>query len=523
MMVHMTLKIIVLLQLCQRIKLAHATSKDYSNSNLDRVPGTTTSGVTHLNLKGNNIRQLHSTSLQGYDDLIELILSYNGLQIINDGVFSNIHQLKTIRLEKNKLTKLPADFGPSTTVVTTFQLFHSIIDPNILSYPYLSAFTNLAFINIGGSRIIGNLDVSVIPPSAINLLANRGSMDTFPNLSLFPLLSRLNLDDNKLKVIPQEAVAGLFNVKQFTVAQNKIVNFPNFSHCKSLWQIHMDQNNLTTIPRQHVEGLKNIQQMFLDNNRLTNMTDISYLHTMENFKIGQNQIMKIPEEFIMGLPNMRLFGCENNNLLFLPNISRYFPQLQELYVQGNKLKTLPDLYDMPALSMLTVANNPYVCNRSLCWLRMLPWMKPNDPMIHDTPRCDQPTSVTGTEVSRFHPTAAKCYEGKQAVDICSCRYRGPLHIMENWCGVIEHHTWDHFKGKYNQIFTRLYCVLSYCGYFRSPFWWGSCDLFTKIFMAVSLAPWESKFWIAPVALKLPWWIKYSHHKHPSADLGAVSI
>ena len=409
------------------MRLAHATSKDYSNSNLDHVPEATTSGVTHLNLKKNNIRELYSTSLQGYDDLIELILSYNGLQIINDGVFNNIHKLRKIHLEKNKLTKLPADFGPSTTVVTTVHLFNSIIDPNILSYPYLSAFTNLAFINIGGSRIIGNLDVSVIPPSAINLLANMGSMDTFPNLSSFPLLSRLNLDDNNLEVIPQEAVAGLFNVKQFTVAQNRIKHFPNFSHCKSLWQIHMDRNNLVIVPRQHIGGLNNIQEMFLDKNRLTNMTDISYLQSMESFKIGRNEIMKIPEEFIMGLPNMRLFDCENNNLLFLPNISRYFPQLQELYVQGNKLKTLPDLYDMPALSILTVANNPYVCNRSLCWMRMLPWMKPSDSMIQDTPRCNQPISVTDVEVSRFHPTAAKCYEGKQAVGICSCCYRGPLH------------------------------------------------------------------------------------------------
>ena len=418
-MVHMTFRSIMVLQLCLWMQLAQATTKDYSNSNLDHVPEATTSGVTKLKLKKNKIRELHRNSLQGYDDLTQLDLSFNGLQIINDGVFRNIHKLTIIRLEKNKLTKLPVDFGPSTTLVTSFYLFNSITDPNILSYPYLSAFTKLANMNVGGCPLIGNLKTSAIPPSAKNLLANLGSMDTFPNFaSSFPLLSRLNFNDNNLEVIPQEAVAGLFNLKQLTVARNRITNFPNFSHCKHLWQIHMDSNYLAIVPRLHVEGLESIREMFLDNNRLTNMTDISYLQSMESFKIGHNQIMKIPEEFIIGLPNMKLFGCDNNNLLFLPNISRYFPQLQELYVQGNKLKTLPDLYDMPALSILTVANNPYVCNSSLCWMRMLPWMKPSDSMIQDTPRCDQPTSVTGTEVSRFHPTAAKCYEGRQAVEIC---------------------------------------------------------------------------------------------------------
>ena len=129
------------------------------------------------------------------------------------------------------------------------------------------------------------------------------------------------------------------------------------------------------IPPEQVEGLENINTMKLDHNTLTNMTDISNLPTLETFKIGYNVISKIPYEFIEGLPNMRRFYCNNNKIYILPNMSRYFPRLEELSVEGNYLETLPDMYEMQPVFTLTAAENPYTCNVSLCWLRMLPWMK----------------------------------------------------------------------------------------------------------------------------------------------------
>ena len=35
----------------------------------------------------------------------------------------------------------------------------------------------------------------------------------------------------------------------------------------------------------------------------------------------------------------------------------------------------------------------YVCNLSLCWMRMLPWMKPEVTFLKDSPLCDKPAPV----------------------------------------------------------------------------------------------------------------------------------
>ena len=141
------------------------------------------------------------------------------------------------------------------------------------------------------------------------------------------------------------------------------------------------------------------------------MTDISHLISLQKFFIGYNFITEIPPSFLKGLVNMKTFDCNNNKLTSLPNISLFFPKLEELYVQGNHLRTLPDLFEFPSLAMLQAAENPYECNVSMCWLRMLPWLKPSVTFLQDNPVCDLPTAHANTATQRFHPTLMKCYNG----------------------------------------------------------------------------------------------------------------
>ena len=151
------------------------------------------------------------------------------------------------------------------------------------------------------------------------------------------------------------------------------------------------------------------------------MTDISHLFTLRKCFIGYNLITEIPVWFCEGLPSMKTFACNNNRLKSLPNISAFFPALEELYVQGNYLKTLPDLYEFPPLVTLKSAENPYECNVSLCWLRMLPWLKPSVNILLDNPICDLPAAYADTAVVRFHPALMECYRG------------GPLNDYINFC------------------------------------------------------------------------------------------
>ena len=398
------------------IRHACTTPLDVSNSGLTQVPPVPESiTVTVLKLKGNRIEELQENSFEGYHHLVEIDLSYNGLQVIHDGVFDHITTLTKVSFTQNKLIRLPESFGPSTTKLNFINLINAVRNSRIYSYPYFGAFIKLRVLYIV-SAMNTNLNDSFYPPNIRTLGLNRGYMDTFPRLSsLTLLLSAVYIQNHEIKAIPQEAISGLFSLRMAYFDGNKINNFPNFSHCKGLELLSLTKNEISHIPREHIKGLDNIRQIHLNNNLLSNMVDISNLTTLHTFNIGHNSISEIRGEFIAGLQNMNVFSCEYNRLEFLPNISRLFPRLQELNVKGNNLKTLPDLYDLHSLVTMTAAENPYVCNVSLCWLRMLSWMKPTVTLLQDNPMCGEPAPLVGTEVIRFHPTQMRCYDGMHSI------------------------------------------------------------------------------------------------------------
>ena len=402
----------------QTIGLVTTSTLDLSYNNLTEVPHAPTGLIVlRLILANNNITELPRNSFNNYNDLIDINLDRNNLQIIHDGVFDHITTLERLRLRYNRIIKLPADFGPSTSVLKSMDLVDGRNDPAIFAYPYFSAFISLENLNMPPAQFgyLPNLQDSFYAPNVQRLIMYKGEIDTFPSLSaLSPNIAHLDIEMHDIKLIPQGTIEKLYLLERFLLGNNQIINFPNFSHCKRLRDLRLNDNKISFIARQHIEGLESIEVFRLQHNLLTNMTDISNLSTLVEFTIGENFISEIPEKYIMGLPNMKIFVADNNFLTFLPNISKFFPLIQNLHIQGNYLKTLPDLYYQSSLTVLTAADNPYVCNQSLCWLRMLPWMKPSETMLRDNPKCDQPVVLAGTEVLRFHPTEMECYEGRLA-------------------------------------------------------------------------------------------------------------
>ena len=162
---------------------------------------------------------------------------------------------------------------------------------------------------------------------------------------------------------PQNTIAGLYKLREFFMNWNKIRNFPKFSHCGKLNVLEFQHNESSYIPRGHIEGLKSIRE---STSRIIGCQIWQIFPTLRKFFIGYNLITGISVWVIEGLPSMKTFDCNNNRLKSLPNISAFFPALEELYVQGNYLKTLPDLYEFPPLVTLKSAENPYECNVTLC-------------------------------------------------------------------------------------------------------------------------------------------------------------
>ena len=396
--------------------LITSLSHDFSYSGLTAVPAPPEDTFVYLlHLEGNNFEELDSQSFQHYRYtwVQNLNIAYNRLRVINDGTFDNLLYLLALDLGGNYvIQQLPSDFGPSTPHLIYFNLWAAIGDPGIVTYPYFAAFTSMKTLNIGWA-VFGTINSSILPPNAIDFTLNYDDINTFPQLSMYARQAEVfRMEHNNVEFIPQDHIDGLTELRKLWAGWNRIRNFPNFSHCIEMTILSLPNNEILYISRDHIEGLESIIEMDFENNQLTDMPHISHLDTLEKFLIGFNQIKTIPAQFIVGLPNLKIFACNDNNITFLPNISLFVPNLRELYVQGNRLQTLPDLYDVMSLLILEAADNPFLCNSSLCWLRMLSWMRPLNTMLRDQPVCKGPANLANVSVTRAHPTLLQCYEGK---------------------------------------------------------------------------------------------------------------
>ena len=387
---------------------------NYAGQNLTSVPSPPAgSGPIHdLNLMNNYIQVLNDTSFAGYDDLIRLYMLNNTLRYIMDGTFTKMHQLEILYMDSNAIIQLPDVFGPSEKTVKYCSLWGAIRDSRILVYPYFAAFVNLKTLNLGGSYNMQPIDGSVLPPNVTDLTLNLARMYDFPNLSAFcPHIRSMTINDNRIRGIPQSAIAWLPELVVFEASDNYITQFQSFVNSSLLEKLFIHNNKITVVPHENIEGLTRLRILLLQRNLLSHMTNISHLTSLEYFNISYNKVTNLPEEMFQGLPNLMKLSCEYNQIAVLPDLIALLPSLRQFYVQGNRLLTLPDYYAHSSPLTFHVQDNPLICNRSLCWLRLLNWTNPTSPLSLDSPICSEPLLVADTRVARAHPTRMECYDG----------------------------------------------------------------------------------------------------------------
>ena len=130
------------------------------------------------------------------------------------------------------------------------------------------------------------------------------------------------------------------------------------------------------------------------------------LESISAYKCGMHSV---PFENVTGLVRVKYLNLHSNYLDKLPNIS-LMEKLEELYLDNNRLSSLPDLYDKPFIR-LTIAINPLVCDKALCWIRMWPWMKSTS-IPTDEPVCARPADVAGMKLMDVDPAFMECFRGK---------------------------------------------------------------------------------------------------------------
>lgn len=163
----------------------------------------------------------------------------------------------------------------------------------------------------------------------------------------------LNLQENRINVIHDQAFQDLVRLENF----------------------YLNDNVLSDLPRLAFKGLSRLKMLNLGGNQLTNVSKTWFgdLVELEILYLDRNQVSYIEEGTFENLTSLITLHLNSNNLTGLP-----FPVFQPIYFLGR----------------LYLFKNPWECDCSLEWLQE--WME-SYKLVRDIP-CATPSSVAGLDL-----------------------------------------------------------------------------------------------------------------------------
>ena len=382
---------------------------DLSEEELEMVPRDIDVNVTQLILDDNILITLDASSFDLYPQMTELSLKFCQTKYIKDGTFDNQNKLSSIDFKHCNIVQLPSSFGPSVTTLKCFGIQAGYGTTDIFAYPYFAAFQNLQDLDIGGS-MLKHLDPAIypliLPNSLIQIFFYYGNLPSFPNIGyLVPQLQTLIVSNNDIPVIPQDSMANLIELRKFHAKENRLETIPNLSYLRKLRKFNIKDNCITQLSREHIKGLTGVVFFGANRNNIVPMPNVSGLKQIVALRLDDNLIRYVPASCLYGLAKLQRLVMNNNRITFIEDISQPTPTIN---LHDNLLRTPPDLYKS-TFDSLTLEQNMWVCNQSMCWLRMWPFDKPL-PLL-DNFLCWAPGDLNGTLVMQVHPVLLKCYEG----------------------------------------------------------------------------------------------------------------
>ena len=293
-------------------------------SNCMEVTTNHLSAVTLLDLRDSGIMALAEDDFKGLSSLETLLLNYNFLSSVPNGVFDDLSALYKLRLSANSLTSLPEGVFNGLGSLATLDLAEN----SLVGLPE-GLFSDLSSLK----------DLSLYHNSLVALPEG-----LFRGLKS---LERLRLYNNFLATIPQPIFKGLGNLRRLYLNDNSLVSLPqgifeNLIYLERLW---IFTNSLNGLPEGVFAGLSNLQLLLLSNNQLSLLSEdvFSGLSALDNLSLYSNQLTVLPKQIYSDLSKLRYLSLHNNSLSELPGgIFSSMSQLEELDLSSNALSSPPE-------------------------------------------------------------------------------------------------------------------------------------------------------------------------------------
>ncbi|XP_050497267.1 follicle-stimulating hormone receptor [Diabrotica virgifera virgifera] len=179
--------------------------------------------------------------------------------------------------------------------------------------------------------------------------------DTFRHVAT--TLRSLRLDGNRLRAVPQEALALLKHLEVLNIGNNLIpfLNSDSFPPMDNLVVLLMKRNQITEISEDAFANVTSLKVLELDDNFLTHIPSaIAKLSDLQEFSISGNRIKYIEGGLLQKTPALALLELKGNPLIGVDaHAFSFLPRLRKLILSdARELSTFPNLNGTSALEIL---------------------------------------------------------------------------------------------------------------------------------------------------------------------------
>ncbi|XP_033018896.1 chondroadherin-like protein [Lacerta agilis] len=298
--------------------------------NLQSIPKGFRSSTQLLDLRHNEFHSVPQDSFPGLRNLTSLHLQNCKIARLQPGAFQDLKNLIYLYLSNNNIDSVDADVFKGPA-----QLAYLYLDHNGFNQISKSSFT------------------------------------------LLPNLFALHLQHNSIGQLDDNDLAGLEKLRWLYLTGNRITHMSPkaLGHAKLLEKLHLDENHLQEVPTKSLRGLPTLSELKLSKNPIKYIGDGAFLpvaRSLQHLYLDDMGLEQISSGAFTGLG----------------------PQIRSLYLEKNKVRSLPNLHGFTALEVINLSDVPFSCDCQLLPLRR--WLDKLNLRVGAT--CGSPAEVRGQKV-----------------------------------------------------------------------------------------------------------------------------
>ncbi|XP_074551573.1 nyctalopin [Halichoeres trimaculatus] len=306
-------------------------------------------------------------------------LDKNRLKFLSERAFGTLPSLKSLSLDHNNISFITPGAFKGLSNLVDLKMAHN----EYISYLHTRTFTGLkklVRLDLSDCNLFNIPDRIFIEQTALReLLCFQNNFRRIPGaIRGMENLTHIYLERNKIEAVAYNSLLGLGSLKYLNLQENRInvIHDQAFQDLVRLENFYLNDNLLADFPRLAFKGLTRLKMLNLGGNQITNVSKTWFgdLVELEVLYLDRNQVLYIEEGTFENLTSLITLHLNSNNLTTLP-----FPVFQPIYFLGR----------------LYLFRNPWECDCALEWLKE--WME-SYKLVRDIP-CASPSSVAGLDLS----------------------------------------------------------------------------------------------------------------------------